>query len=129
MSSGQQTELALGRELTANVLAAACSSRTAFEAVTGKWASLVLLALFEGPHRFGELRRAVQGVSDKMLAQTLHSLEREGMVARADQSDAPHGGYWLTPLGADIAGRLRGLADTLQTAVPQLNAARARYDA
>lgn len=116
--------------LVANVFARACSSRAAFETVTGKWASLVMLALEEGPHRFGELRRRVEGVSEKMLAQALHGLEREGLVARTDHGTVPpRVDYALTPLGSDIARRLRGLADVLQSAVPALDQARASYDA
>ncbi|WP_084124083.1 helix-turn-helix domain-containing protein [Demequina sp. NBRC 110054] len=118
------------RELVADVFARACSSRAAFEVVTGKWASLVLLALVEGPHRFGELRRLVEGVSEKMLSQSLHALEREGLLTRTDHGVVPpRVDYALTPLGADIATRLRGLADVLQGAVSDLDRSRADYDA
>ncbi len=115
--------------LVADVFARACSSRAAFEVVTGKWASLVLLALAEGPHRFGELRRQVEGVSEKMLSQALHGLEREGLVNRTDHGTVPpRVDYTLTPLGLDIATRLRGLADVLQSSVPALDRSRAEYD-
>lgn len=116
--------------LVADVFASACSSRAAFETVTGKWASLVLLALAEGPHRFGELRRRVEGVSEKMLSQALHGLEREGLLTRTDHGTVPpRVDYALTPLGDDIARRLRDLADLLQAAVPALDDSRAAYDA
>ncbi|MFV0451448.1 MAG: winged helix-turn-helix transcriptional regulator [Propioniciclava sp.] len=132
MSADTTSEVTPGPspDLVADVFAAACSSRAAFETVTGKWASLVLLALAEGPHRFGELRRRVQGVSDKMLSQAVHALEREGLLTRTDRrTSPPRVDYDLTPLGRDIAERLRGIADTLQAAAPDLESARASYDA
>ncbi|WP_296666947.1 helix-turn-helix domain-containing protein [Demequina sp.] len=118
-----------GAALVADVFARACSSRAAFETVTGRWASLVLLALGEGPYRFGELRRRVEGVSEKMLSQALHGLEREGLLTRTDHGTVPpRVDYALTALGEDVARRLRELADLLQGAVPDLNRARAAYD-
>ncbi len=117
-------------ELIANVFARACPSREAFEAVTGRWASLVLLALVDGPHRFGELRRQVEGVSEKMLSQALHSLEREGLLTRTDHGTVPpRVDYELTALGLDIATRLRDLADLLQHQIPAFERSRADYDA
>lgn len=117
-------------ELIADVFASGCSSRAAFEVVTGRWSSLVLLALAEGPHRFGELRRRVQGVSEKMLSQALHGLEREGLLTRFDHGTVPpRVDYELTALGADVARRLRELADVLEGSVPALEGARAAYDA
>ena len=104
--------------LTANVFARACRSRAAFEDVTAKWSSLVLIALAEEPHRFGELRRHVDGVSEKMLSQTLRALEADGMVTRTVHAVAPpRVDYELTDLGADVARHLRDLADLLESAV------------
>ncbi|WNM23822.1 helix-turn-helix domain-containing protein [Demequina capsici] len=112
-----------------NVFARDCGSRAAFEAITGRWTSLVLIALVEGPHRFGELRRRVDGVSEKMLSQSLHALEREGLLTRTDHGTLPpRVDYALTPLGVEVAGRLRALADVLQDTVPLFEAARAEYD-
>ena len=70
------------QELVTDVFARGCTSRAAFEVVTSKWASLALLALGEGSYRFNALRRRVEGVSEKMLSQTLQALERDGMVTR-----------------------------------------------
>ncbi len=115
--------------LVADVFARDCSSREAFEAITGKWTSLVLIALGEGPHRFGELRRRVDGVSEKMLSQALHTLEREGLLTRHDHGTVPpRVDYALTPLGESVATGLRGIADVLQASVPALDSARAAYD-
>ncbi|WP_062386429.1 winged helix-turn-helix transcriptional regulator [Demequina iriomotensis] len=116
--------------LVSDVFARACTSREAFEGVTSRWSSLVLLALGEGPHRFGELRRRVEGVSERMLAQALRGLERDGLVSRADAGTIPpRVDYALTPLGEAVATGLRDLADVLEAAVPAIDRARVDYDA
>ena len=68
--------------LIADVFARDCTSRDVLAHVAGKWSVLALLALDEGGYRFNALRRRVQGVSEKMLAQTLQTLERDGLVTR-----------------------------------------------
>jgi DNA-binding HxlR family transcriptional regulator len=109
----------------ADVFSRHCPSREVFEDVTGKWAVLVLSALHQGPHRFGELRRRVDGVSEKMLSQTLQVLERDGLVHREVRSATPpHVEYSLTGLGAGLAPRLLALIDFVEDALPQVLAAR-----
>jgi DNA-binding HxlR family transcriptional regulator len=119
------------QQLAADVFSRNCMSRTVLETVTGKWAVLALVALHEGPHRFGELRRRVDGVSEKMLSQTLHNLEQDGLVNREVRSAIPpHVEYTLTPLGAGLAPRLLALVDFIEGAMPEVLAAReARGDA
>jgi DNA-binding HxlR family transcriptional regulator len=108
------------QELVADVFARDCGSRAAFEVVTSKWASLALLALGEGSYRFNALRRRVEGVSEKMLSQTLQALERDGMVTRdVVTTIPPRVEYALTPLGEGVAERLRSLATLLETSVAQ----------
>lgn len=108
------------QELIADVFARGCTSRAAFEVVTSKWASLALLALGEGGYRFNALRRRVEGVSEKMLSQTLQALERDGMVTRdVVTTIPPRVEYSLTPLGHQVAQRLRGLADLLEATVAE----------
>lgn len=105
------------QELVADVFARDCGSRAAFEVVTSKWASLALLALGEGSYRFNALRRRVEGVSEKMLSQTLQALERDGMVTRdVVTTIPPRVEYALTPLGEQVAQNVRSLADLLETA-------------
>ncbi|WP_432544741.1 winged helix-turn-helix transcriptional regulator [Kineococcus sp. SYSU DK002] len=117
-----------GQDLVADVFARECTSRAAFEDVTSKWASLVLLALGEGPVRFNALRRRVDGVSEKMLSQTLQALERDGMLTRdVVTAIPPRVEYELTPLGTAVAGHLRGLADLLEASVPQVETARRNH--
>ncbi|WP_106214757.1 winged helix-turn-helix transcriptional regulator [Kineococcus rhizosphaerae] len=116
------------QDLVADVFARDCTSRAAFEDVTSKWASLVLLALGEGAIRFNALRRRVEGVSEKMLAQTLQTLERDGMVLReVVTAIPPRVEYELTPLGVRVSGQLQGLAELLEASVPQVQTARQAY--
>jgi DNA-binding HxlR family transcriptional regulator len=116
--------------LIADVFARGCTSRDVLAHVAGKWAVLALLALDEGGYRFNALRRRVEGVSEKMLAQTLQTLERDGLVAReVVTAIPPRVEYALTPLGSRVAGQVRGLVELLEDAVPEVAAARDAYDA
>jgi len=77
-----------------------CPSREILKHITSRWAVLVLIALLEKKHRFSELRRKVNGVSEKMLTQTLQNLQADGFVLRkAFPVIPPHVEYSLTPLG------------------------------
>ena len=117
-------------ELVVDVFARDCTSRATLEDVAGKWGILALLALGEGGFRFNALRRKVQGVSEKMLSQTLQTLERDGMVNReVVTAIPPRVEYALTPLGAQVAEKLRGLADLLEESVDAVTTARIDYDA
>jgi DNA-binding HxlR family transcriptional regulator len=83
--------------------AANCASRQVLDHVTSKWGVLVLVALAEGPMRWGGLRRYVEGISEKMLAQTLRTLEADGFVLRESAGTVPpRVEYSLTPLGAEL---------------------------
>jgi DNA-binding HxlR family transcriptional regulator len=116
--------------LIADVFSRDCTSRELLADVAGKWAVLALLALDEGGCRFNALRRRVQGVSEKMLAQTLQTLERDGLVVReVVTAIPPRVEYELTPLGARVAEQVRGLVELLEEAVPGVTDARAAYDA
>ncbi|MEV6242310.1 helix-turn-helix domain-containing protein [Lentzea sp. NPDC051838] len=113
-----------------NVFAKACPSRPTLEHVTGKWGSLTMSALLNGPLRFNELRRRVDGVSEKMLSQTLHALERDGLVIRdAQPTNPPRVDYSLTPLGGETAERLLALIHLLEARMPDVLAAQQEYDA
>jgi DNA-binding HxlR family transcriptional regulator len=117
-------------ELVADVFARDCTSRGTLQNVAGKWGILAMLALGEGDLRFNALRRRVQGVSEKMLSQTLQTLERDGMLRRdVVTAIPPRVEYSLTPLGARIAAQLRDLADLMEGSVDEVDAARAAYDA
>ncbi|MFD8151789.1 winged helix-turn-helix transcriptional regulator [Streptomyces sp. NPDC059720] len=112
-----------------NVFAKACPSRGTLEHVTGRWGGLTLGALYEGSLRFNELRRRVDGVSEKMLSQTLHALERDGLVHReAQPTNPPRVDYELTPLGRGVAERLLALIHFVEGQMDDVLAARRRYD-
>jgi DNA-binding HxlR family transcriptional regulator len=113
-----------------DVFARHCPSRGTLEHVTGRWGGLVLGALHGGTLRFGELRRRVDGVSEKMLAQTLQALERDGLVLRsARPTNPPYVEYSLTPFGQETAGRLLALIGLVEDRMADVLAARERYDA
>jgi DNA-binding HxlR family transcriptional regulator len=117
-------------ELVADVFARGCTSRKTLESITGKWGVLALVALREGAYRFNALRRRVDGVSEKMLAQTLQTLERDGLVHREVLATIPaRVEYTLTPLGTEISEQLFALVQLLEARVPQVAEAQASYDA
>src|SRR4051794_14339195 len=104
-----------------DLMAAACPSREVLKHVTSRWGVLVLLALQGGTHRFSGLRRAIGGVSERMLAQTLQWLEGDGLVDRvAYEVVPPHVAYSLTPLGRAAAKRVRALADWIEVSLPRI---------
>lgn len=109
---------------------AMCPYRLVLEHVTSRWGVLVLIALLERPYRFSELRRAIGSVSEKMLAQTLQTLERDGLVHRdAKPVIPPRVDYSLTELGREAAGQVRALADWTQQRMGEVRRAREAYDA
>lgn len=114
----------------ADVNRAMCPSRIVLEHVTSRWGVLVLAALLERPYRFSELRRTIENVSEKMLAQTLRTLERDGFVHRdAQPVIPPRVDYSLTPLGREAAERVWELARWSEHQVDVVATARAAYDA
>lgn len=108
----------------AQVMVADCPSRLVLGHITSRWGVLVLVMLLERTHRFSELRRAVGGVSEKMLAQTLDALTYDGLVLRvARQVVPPHVEYSLTPLGREAAERLEVLVDWIEDNFPLIQQA------
>jgi DNA-binding HxlR family transcriptional regulator len=104
-----------------NVLSAKCPSRAILHHVTGRWGTLVLVALDGKTQRFSELRRVIDGISERMLAQTLQVLESDGLVLRhAHDVVPPHVDYQLTPLGAEVSRRVLDLACWIETNLPRL---------
>ena len=98
--------------LDGGVLAAACPSRIVLDHVTSRWGVLILVALSEETLRWGELRRRVEGISEKMLGQTLRVLERDGFVARdAQPTIPPRVDYSLTDRGRAITALLLPLME------------------
>lgn len=104
-----------------DLMAAACPSREVLKHITSRWGVLVLIALEGRTLRFSQIRRMIGGVSERMLAQTLQWLERDGMVDRvAFDVVPPHVEYSLTPLGQEAAEKVRSLADWIETSLPRI---------
>ncbi|AMG59741.1 winged helix-turn-helix transcriptional regulator [Pantoea vagans] len=102
-----------------------CPSRDVLKRVTSRWSVLILLALQDQTLRFSALRRAVGGVSERMLAQNLRYLEEDGFVQRiAYDVVPPHVEYRLTPLGREVSEQVVGLADWLELNLSRILAQR-----
>ena len=98
-----------------------CPSRIVLEHLTSRWGVLALIVLLEGTHRFSELRRRIGGVSEKMLAQTLQALEKDGFVDRvALPVIPPHVEYSLSPLGREVAPRIEVLTTWIEQSLPRI---------
>lgn len=111
----------LNRMRRGELLVAACPSREVLKHITSRWGVLILLVLETRVHRFSELRRAIDGVSERMLAQTLQWLEADGLVDRiAFDVVPPHVEYRLTPLGREAAEKVRELADWIEDNLPRI---------
>src|SRR6478752_4456519 len=95
------------RRASGEVFTEGCPTRVVLDHIMSKWGVLVLLALTDGTRRWGELRREVDGISEKMLASTLRTLADDGLVHRESfPTVPPHVEYSLTPLGRDLMERM-----------------------
>lgn len=114
--------------LRGNVLAGACPSREILKHMTNRWGLLVMVALGDGQsRRFSELRRMVEGVSERMLAQSLQQLEGDHMVRRHSFNTVPpRVEYCLTELGKAAHLRLYALVNWLETNLPEILAEKER---
>ena len=114
-----------------NILAHACPSRTVMRHLTDRWTPLIVAALSEQPvARFGELKAMIQGVSPKVLTQTLRSMERDGLVARkVTASIPPRVDYELTALGTTLIEPMTTLRHWAQDNMQAVLESRERYDA
>jgi DNA-binding HxlR family transcriptional regulator len=122
--SAENTSL-LERIRMGEILARDCPSREILNHVCSRWGVLVLVVLLDGTHRFSELRRKIGGVSEKMLSQTLQSLEQDGFVDRkALPVVPPHVEYSLTPLGEEVAWQVNGLTTWIEQNLPRIMDAR-----
>jgi DNA-binding HxlR family transcriptional regulator len=97
-----------------DVFDAGCPSRRWLTDATGRWGALTLAALADGPLRFGAVRRRIDGISEKMLAQTLQTLEADGLVDRTVLGVMPPSvEYALTPTGTAVATKVVELIEVL----------------
>jgi len=117
-------------KLTPNAYATNCPTRLVLDRIADKWAVLVLGLLTDGPVRFNQLRRRIEGISQKMLSQTLKSLERDGLVVRKATPTVPVTvEYSITPLGETLSATVDGLRIWAETHIEKVLAAQQYYDA
>jgi DNA-binding HxlR family transcriptional regulator len=127
--------VAIGREVIEptpswDPYARGCPSRDVLDQIGSKWAVLVLGELGRhGACRFTQLRRQLEGVSEKMLTQTLRTLERNGLLVRTVYPEVPiRVEYELTPLGRTLRGPLKALTEWSVQHIEEVLAAREEYD-
>jgi DNA-binding HxlR family transcriptional regulator len=107
-----------------------CPSRQLLDVLSDKWVTLLLVALMKGPRRYSELSRAIAGVSQKMLTQTLRSLERNGLLTRSVEATVPVTvTYELTDLGRSLLGVVAQIKDWAEEHMDEVRTARETYDA
>ncbi|MFT4246665.1 MAG: helix-turn-helix domain-containing protein [Pseudomonas sp.] len=107
-----------------------CPVRDVLDRVAAKWTTLILLALGEGPLRFGELHRALPDISKRMLTQSLRDLERDGLLTRhVYPTKPPSVEYRLSELGRSMLAPLGTLIEWAAQAHPTIQQARRAYDA
>ena len=115
---------------TANAYSADCPTRQILDRVGDKWAVLILPLLRQEPVRFNRLRRAIEGISQKMLSQVLKSLERDGLIRRRAIATVPVTvEYSITPLGQTLAAAVDPLRDWAERNLKEVLVAQRRYDA
>jgi DNA-binding HxlR family transcriptional regulator len=106
-----------------------CPTRQVLDCIADKWAALVVGLLLGGTRRFGEMRKAIEGVSQKMLTQTLRNLERDGMVSRRVYATVPPKvEYSLTPLGLSLARIVDDLRVWSESNIEVVLASQQAYD-
>jgi DNA-binding HxlR family transcriptional regulator len=112
-----------------NVFVADCPSRQLLDRLSDKWVGLVLQSLADGPRRYSEIARTVAGVSQKMLTQTLRSLERDGLAEREVTPSVPvRVDYRLTDLGRSLLPVMRAVAEWAEQHMDDVHTARAGFD-
>jgi DNA-binding HxlR family transcriptional regulator len=105
-----------------------CPSRTVLDLLANKWTTLIVPALRGGPMRFGEVRRKLDGITQKSLTQTLRNLEQDGLVTRTlYPTIPPRVEYALTDLGHSASALLEELRSWAEQHMAEILAARAAY--
>ncbi|MDQ0642773.1 winged helix-turn-helix transcriptional regulator [Microbacterium murale] len=112
-----------------NVMLASCPSRTSLARVANKWTAMIVIALSDGPARFGAIRDRVGGISGKVLADTLRDLERDGLLTRTAYDEMPpRVEYELTLLGLTLREPLTALGRWAEHHIEEVLVARDAYD-
>ena len=113
-----------------NTFSARCPTRLLLDRIANKWTVLVIDLLAPGPRRFSELKRSIEGISQKMLTQTLRALQTDGLVDRRAFATVPVTvEYSLTPLGRSLHAALAPLRQWAETNIADVLRAREDSDA
>jgi DNA-binding HxlR family transcriptional regulator len=113
-----------------DVLTATCPSRTSLARIANKWTAMIVIALGPSRLRFRDVRTTVDGISAKVLTDTLRDLERDGLVSRHVYAEVPpRVEYELTPLGQTLHAPLQALGRWAEAHIEEVLAARESYDA
>src|SRR4051794_37995566 len=113
----------------ADAYLAACPSRQILDVLANKWTMLIMGALSGGPMRFGELRRRLDGITQKMLTQTLRALERDGLISRTIYpTSPPRVEYAITELGQSVTALLQAIRSWSEENINAVLDARDAYD-
>ncbi|WP_317230936.1 helix-turn-helix domain-containing protein [Clavibacter sp. MX14-G9D] len=112
-----------------DVMLATCPSRTSLARIANKWTAMIVIALSDGPLRFGAVRDAVGGISGKVLTETLRDLQRDGIVTRTSYDEMPpRVEYELTALGLTLRAPLTALGEWAERHIAEVLDARAAFD-
>jgi len=112
-----------------NVFNSLCPTRLVLDRIADKWSVLIIQRLSSGTLRFAQLRRGVDGISQKVLTNTLRGLERDGILTRRIYASVPPKvEYSLTPLGQSLCGLVAGVCDWAEANIEQVQIARVAYD-
>jgi DNA-binding HxlR family transcriptional regulator len=113
-----------------NVLASSCPSRTSLARIANKWTAMAVAVLGNGRLRFGDLKTQLEGISGKVLTETLRDLERDGLVTRQVYAEVPpRVEYELTPLGLTLHEPLLALCRWAEEHIAEVLENRESYDA
>ena len=106
-----------------------CPIRQVLSRVTGKWQVLIVLSLKDGALRFGELKRAIGDITQRVLTENLRSLERDGYLTRTVDPGPPVAvSYALSDMGAELVPLLKALTEWAARRHPNIKSTRERYD-
>jgi DNA-binding HxlR family transcriptional regulator len=113
-----------------NVYSETCPTRQVLDRIADKWTTLVIGLLESGPKRFSQLQREIEGISQKMLTQTLRSLERDGLITRTVYAEVPpRVQYELTDLGKTLCAPIAAIHAWAETYITAVSQAQKVYDA
>lgn len=112
-----------------NILSSSCPSRTSLAKIANKWTAMIVIVLTDGPLRFQEIRELLDGISGKVLTDTLRDLQRDGILTRVDYDEnPPRVEYSLSDLGRTLIEPLTALGVWAEEHFDEVSAARDAYD-